>query len=341
MDKEATKPKQPASPGPKDKRGLNLYQKIAAITGELGAIEKGGTNKEQGYAFIEYSQVAAHLRQKLSDYGLVIVPTVVKREQEEITTSRGGKGYHVLVTFKISVVNADDPAQRMTAIWIGEATDYSDKATNKASTAAEKYYLMRVFKISDKGDDPDHESPQTATARPSPPPAAEELAAIKKLLAYLGLDPRTSGAKILAQATTSPQARKLIEQLKAKALKKKEAEEIANLAVDPEPEDDEPHVGVEDLGDPTAIDIQPPIKEPAVTDEQKKAIMAKVNDIGLTERGKVNYMRTLAGKITYKSFTAEDWRNLDASATRVLEGEDELSVSWFPADNQEAGDGSK
>ena len=44
-----------------------------------------------------------------------------------------------------------------------EAADFGDKATNKAVTAAVKYYLMRQFNISSKGDeDADAASPEIA-----------------------------------------------------------------------------------------------------------------------------------------------------------------------------------
>lgn len=64
--------------------------------------------------------------------------------------------------------------------WTGEALDYGDKATNKAATSAQKYYLMRQFNISEKGEDPDADSPDKGTVngpkpqvtpKPAPKPA--------------------------------------------------------------------------------------------------------------------------------------------------------------------------
>jgi hypothetical protein len=54
-----------------DVAALNLWQKLAAITGEVGTIAKYGKNKEQGYAFIEYAAVAGALRTLFAKYRVV------------------------------------------------------------------------------------------------------------------------------------------------------------------------------------------------------------------------------------------------------------------------------
>jgi len=161
---------------PKDFSGLNLYQKIAKITGEVGLIKKGGTNKEQGYAFIEYAAVAGELRGLFAKYGVVIVPRMQqmsKQTRHEVVSKYGAKGTHALIDFYFNVVNADKPDDRFTVVWTGEALDYGDKATNKAATGALKYYLMRQFNISEKGEDADADSP-TAIATPTTPLATDQ-----------------------------------------------------------------------------------------------------------------------------------------------------------------------
>jgi len=158
---------------------LNIYQKIAAITGAIGVVEKGGQNTEQKYAFIEYAAVAGKLRVLFAEYGVVIVPRMAKFDTwntEEITTKYGSKGINVRVPFEFEIVNADRPEDSFKVEWVGEAADYGDKATNKAATAALKYYLMRQFNISEKGDDPDQNTIDRGTVnadmqRQQPAPA--------------------------------------------------------------------------------------------------------------------------------------------------------------------------
>ena len=147
---------------PDDFTGLNIYQKLARITGEVGAIKKAGTNKEQGYGFIEYAAVAGELRGLFSKYGVIVVPRMqqgTKQSRSQVTSARGAMGNYVLIDMYFTVVNADKPDDKFTVGWTGEALDYGDKSTNKAATSALKYYLMRQFNISEKGDDNDEHTP--------------------------------------------------------------------------------------------------------------------------------------------------------------------------------------
>lgn len=155
---------------------LNLYQKLARISGDIGAIKKTGRNNEQKFDFIEYAAIAGELRTLFATYGVVIIPYMQRAHRQhrvEVTSKYGGKGEHVLIDFTFVVVNADSPTEKFSVTWTGEATDFGDKGTNKAATSALKYYLMRQFNISEKGEDPDAESPERVqeapTAAPEPP----------------------------------------------------------------------------------------------------------------------------------------------------------------------------
>lgn len=136
---------------------LNLYQKLAKITGEVGVINKDGNNEQQKFKFIEYAAVAGRLRDLFAKYGVVIVPRMAQQAKQK--RELNGKAESVLIDFTYTVINADKPDDKFTVTWTGQAIDYGDKATNKAATSALKYYLMRQFNISEKGDDPDADSP--------------------------------------------------------------------------------------------------------------------------------------------------------------------------------------
>ncbi len=144
---------------------LNLYQKLLKITEEVGKIEKTGKNQMQGYSFIEQAQVVAELRPQLAKWGVFIIPETVSRNIERFENKKGTITVHANVTSRYTVVNVDNPEDRFTSEWdAGEAMDTSDKATNKATTASHKYFLMKLFNISDK-EDADAESPEI-TAQP-------------------------------------------------------------------------------------------------------------------------------------------------------------------------------
>lgn len=141
----------------------NLYQKLLAITEEIGKITKTGRNTTQGYNFIEQAQVVAEVRVQLAKHGVMIIPETTDRRMTTFTNAKGTTMIHANVTSRYTLVNADNPEDRMICDWdAGEALDTSDKATNKATTASHKYFLMKLFNISDK-DDPDSESPVAPT----------------------------------------------------------------------------------------------------------------------------------------------------------------------------------
>ncbi len=153
-----------------DVSSMNLWQKLAAITGEVGVIAKDGTNSEQKYKFIEYAAVAGRLRELFAKYRVVVIPSLGAREVVEITSSYGKKGVAVTIHFTFTFRNADKPDETEVIPWVGEAADYGDKATNKAATAALKYCLMRTFNVSEKGDeDPDSTTIDRGEQKPEAP----------------------------------------------------------------------------------------------------------------------------------------------------------------------------
>lgn len=181
---------------------LNLYQKLAKITGEIGVIAKDGNNQQQKYKYIEYETIAGKFRELFSKYGVVLIPSMVEQERSAITTSRGSSGVSTVCHFEFTVVNADKPDDRFVVKWQGEAADYGDKATNKAATAAVKYYLMRQFNISSKGDeDPDSQTPEVVQKQQKPAIASvRQIVAVSKLLANKGVTSDEDRKAILGAA---------------------------------------------------------------------------------------------------------------------------------------------
>lgn len=182
-------------------RDFNIYQKIAAVAGKVGAVEKGGRNTEQNYSFIEYGEVASRLRTLFAEYGVVIVPNMGLQERTTITSKYGKEGVHAVVHFKFKVINADKPDDFFEVDWQGEAADFGDKAINKATTSAIKYYQMRQFNISEKGeveaDGESHEIVNHKAAAPVEPKAdADKIGKIQMLATQLGYSVEVIGAKI-------------------------------------------------------------------------------------------------------------------------------------------------
>lgn len=147
----------------------SLAAKIAAISKDLGTIKKGGHNAEQHYDFIEYAAVSGKIRELLDKHGVAIIPTVTDYERDDVKSRNGGTGYHYTLKMHFTVINADDQEDKIEADWMGESTDWGDKGINKAETSGTKYFLMRLFNISEKGDadnDPDSQDNSAAESKP-------------------------------------------------------------------------------------------------------------------------------------------------------------------------------
>lgn len=135
------------------KDNISLAAKLAQIAEEIGTTAKAGTNKEQGYKYIEYAAVSGKMRSLLAKYHIIIVPTVEDYEKDEISSKSGSAGFHYVVRMRFVAINGDKPDDRIEATWLGESTDYGDKGVNKAETSGTKYFYMRLLNISEKSDE--------------------------------------------------------------------------------------------------------------------------------------------------------------------------------------------
>lgn len=131
----------------------SLATKLAIIGKEIGTIAKSGTNKEQKYKFIEYAVVAGCIREFFEKYHVIIIPSVESYTAEPVTSANGRGGFHYLLTMQFMIINGDQPDDVIVRPWISEATDFGDKGVNKAITSGTKYFLMRLFNVSEKSDE--------------------------------------------------------------------------------------------------------------------------------------------------------------------------------------------
>ena len=154
----------------------SLASKLASIGKEIGAVSKSGKNQQQHYDFIEYSVVAGKIRELFDKYHIIIIPSVDSVSTDEIKSKYDTSGYHYVLTMTFTLINGDDKEDREIASWTGEASDFGDKGINKAETAGTKYFLMRLFNISEKGDDNDENSVEVASSQRASRYSKQELA---------------------------------------------------------------------------------------------------------------------------------------------------------------------
>jgi hypothetical protein len=130
-----------------------VYRAIATVSGELAkdGVAKNRKNAAQGYNFRGIDDVYNALAPLLSKHGLVVLPRYTERLVIEKINSKGNTVFYVTVKGEFDFVAAEDGSCH-TVVTYGEAMDSSDKATNKAMSAAYKYAAFQAFSIPTEGD---------------------------------------------------------------------------------------------------------------------------------------------------------------------------------------------
>jgi len=134
---------------------MKVYQAINKVQADLAVsgISKDRVNSSQGsgYKFRGIDDIYNALSFLLAKHGLCILPRMVSREVAERQTSGGKAIFYVTIEAEFDFVAVEDGSKHTVRTY-GEAMDLSDKATNKAMSAAYKYACLQAFAIPTEGD---------------------------------------------------------------------------------------------------------------------------------------------------------------------------------------------
>jgi len=147
----------PTAIKPEERTKLNLWQKRALMIDELGTVPKRGWNAHHKYSFAMEADVVAYLGPLMTKYMVVVNVTVLLALVERIELSKTSSGATMTLTrlpVEITIINADNPEERESVVWIGEGSDTGDKGVYKSYTGALKYFYLKWFQIA-TGDDPE------------------------------------------------------------------------------------------------------------------------------------------------------------------------------------------
>ena len=160
---KATKP-EADKPEAIDIKAMNIFQRMAAITDELGVVAKNlsvkaGSGSYKGVSERDILDAVKPMEAKYRVYSYPSHRTILESETletEKTYNDRTTKSttFFTRVQTEYTFVNIDNPADRFTTIVFSEGIDPGDKGSGKAMTYADKYALMKAYKIS-TGDDPD------------------------------------------------------------------------------------------------------------------------------------------------------------------------------------------
>lgn len=144
---------------------MNIYQKMSAVTNELQTVAKNlvvSTGKNNSYKAVSERDIIDAVKPLEIKHGIYSYP--FDRQIIESQTLDSESEYQGKVTKKTTFfsrikttyrfVNIEKPDEYIDMVTFAEGIDAQDKGSGKAMTYADKYALMKAYKIS-TGDDPD------------------------------------------------------------------------------------------------------------------------------------------------------------------------------------------
>lgn len=150
---------------------MNIYEKMLAITNEIGTVAKNlevGVGKSQ-YKAVGEADVLKAVKELESKYNVYSYPSSRKVIDTSIMQTRKeyngqvteGNQLFMRIEVEYTFVNVEKPDEQIKIISYGDGVDTQDKAPGKAMTYADKYALLKAYKIV-TGEDPDQQhSPDT------------------------------------------------------------------------------------------------------------------------------------------------------------------------------------
>lgn len=149
---------------------MNIFQKMAAITAELKAVEKDltvQTTKTSSYKAVseraildaikpleeKYRVYSYPIGRKVLESNVIQTESVYEdRNGNKTTTPKTSYMSRIETTYRF--VNIDNPEEYVDTTALAEGIDSQDKGSGKAMTYSDKYALMKCYKVS-TGEDVD------------------------------------------------------------------------------------------------------------------------------------------------------------------------------------------
>jgi len=145
-------------------KAMNIFQRMSAATAEISRVAK---NLEVGFGKSSYkavgeADVLAAVKPVEEKYGIYSYPVsreimesgVLENVSEYNGQTTTKKQFQMRVSTVYRFVNVDKPEEYIDITTYGDGVDSQDKAPGKAMTYADKYALLKAYKIM-TGDDPD------------------------------------------------------------------------------------------------------------------------------------------------------------------------------------------
>lgn len=137
-----------------ENKDRNIFQRMTMIVSELGVVAKNLEieSSTKKYSAVGERDILDAVKPLEIKYGIFSYP--VSREIVPMDEIKDKVYLRVKTVYRF--VNIDNPTEYIDMTTYGDGIDTYDKAPGKAMTYADKYALIKAYKIS-TGDDPDQE----------------------------------------------------------------------------------------------------------------------------------------------------------------------------------------
>ena len=150
-----------------------IFRLIPLVMADIGAVGKDRTNTFHHYQFRGIDDVYNAVQPALVKHGVFCAPRCIEKDVTDTQTKKGEPQIHAVLLVEHRFFAGSDGSS-VAVVTVGEAMDTSDKACNKAMSAAYKYALFQLFCIPTEGDnDSENHSPEVGAPiqrAPSRPP---------------------------------------------------------------------------------------------------------------------------------------------------------------------------
>lgn len=195
----------------------NIYCRMSKITADISRVAK---NLEVGYGKSKYkavgeADVLASVKPLEAQYGVYSYPVSREIIDSGVLTTKGYDGneknqMYMRIKTVYRFLCIDNPESYLDIESFADGVDSQDKACGKAMTYADKYALMKAYKII-TGDDPDQNM-------------SEELKAKKRM--QTAYPPRAEMEKFVAENYDEANLTKILNYYKVKSLGELKLEEL-------------------------------------------------------------------------------------------------------------------
>lgn len=143
---------------------MNIYEKLSAISTALSTVAKNlevgvGAGKYKAVGEADVLRAVKPLEYQYKVYSYPVHRAIIESGEIESTNFKGEVKKQLFERIEVTYrfVNIEDPKEYIDIISYGDGIDSQDKSVGKAMTYADKYALLKAYKIV-TGEDPDQEA---------------------------------------------------------------------------------------------------------------------------------------------------------------------------------------